>query len=105
LRYSEAVFGRVAETEFGAGGVRYPRLVAQDEETARKLQKRMLTNLYNERPTWLNLTHQKLDAAVFAAYGWQPNMSEDEILAALLALNLERDSGRPVQTKSSEGAT
>ena len=39
----------------GIGTVRYPRLVAKDEETARKLQKRTLTNLYNERPpgsTW-----------------------------------------------------
>jgi len=28
------------------------------------LQKRTLTNLYNERPTWLDLAHKKLDAAV-----------------------------------------
>ena len=33
-----------------------------------KLKKRTLTNLYNERPTWLRLAHQKLDRAVLAAY-------------------------------------
>ena len=32
------------------------------------LKKRTLTNLYNERPTWLKLAHLKLDQAVLAAY-------------------------------------
>ena len=54
------------------------------------LKKRTLTNLYNERPTWLDLAHRRLDVAVFAAYGWDPAMSDDDLLAALLALNLER---------------
>lgn len=27
---------------------------------------------------------------VFAAYDWDPSMSDDDLLAALLALNLER---------------
>jgi hypothetical protein len=32
---------------------------------------------------------------VFAAYGWQPDLSDDAILAALLALNRARsESGR-----------
>jgi len=35
------------------------------------------------------LAHEKLDAAVAAAYGWEWPMTDDEILAALLALNLE----------------
>lgn len=39
---------------------------------------------------WLALAHQKLDAAVFAAYGLDMGMSDDELLAALLALNLEK---------------
>jgi hypothetical protein len=34
------------------------------------LAKRTLTNLYNQRPTWLANAHADLDAAVFAAYGW-----------------------------------
>jgi len=32
------------------------------------LKKRTLTNLYNERPTWLSLAHLELDRAVLAAY-------------------------------------
>jgi hypothetical protein len=76
--------------ERGIGTVRYPRLVAKDEATAPKLKKRTLTNLYNERPTWLDLAHKKLDAAVFAAYGWDPEITYDDLLANLLSLNLER---------------
>jgi len=34
-----------------------------------RLKKRTLTNLYNERPTWLRLAHRRLDEAVLAAYG------------------------------------
>jgi len=56
----------------------------------KELQKRTLTNLYNARPTWLDLAHKKLDAAVFAAYGWPPDLRDEEILARLLALNLAR---------------
>jgi type II restriction/modification system DNA methylase subunit YeeA len=56
------------------------------------LKKRTLTNLYNQRPTWLDNAHKKLDAAVFAAYGWPVDLSDDDILARLLALNLERAS-------------
>jgi hypothetical protein len=58
-----------------------------------KLKKRTLTNLYNERPAWLANAHKKLDEAVFAAYGWPPDLSDDALLAKLLALNLERASG------------
>ena len=74
----------------GIGTVRYPRLIAKDEKTAADLKKRTLTNLYNQRPTWLDLAHKKLDAAVFAAYGWDAGMSDEELLERLLALNLER---------------
>ena len=55
-----------------------------------ELKKRTLTNLYNQRPTWLDLAHRKLDEAVFAAYGWSPALTNDEILARLLVLNLKR---------------
>ncbi len=74
----------------GTNTVRYPRIVPKDDASEALLKKRTLTRLYNERPTWLDLAHKKLDAAVFAAYGWDPAMSEDDLLAALLALNLER---------------
>jgi hypothetical protein len=61
---------------------------------ARELAKRTLTNLYNQRPTWLALAHQKLDSAVFAAYGWPDSLTDDEILERLLALNLHRDPAK-----------
>jgi len=54
------------------------------------LKKRTLTNLYNQRPTWLDLAHKKLDAAVLDAYAWPHDLSDDQILERLLALNLER---------------
>jgi type II restriction/modification system DNA methylase subunit YeeA len=50
--------------------------------------KRTLTNLYNQRPTWLANAHVDLDAAVFAAYGWPGDISDTEILERLLALNM-----------------
>ena len=55
-----------------------------------ELKKRTLTKLYNQRPAWLDLAHRRLDEAVFAACGWPGDLSDDEILARLLALNLER---------------
>ncbi len=55
-----------------------------------ELKKRTLTNLYNTRPTWLANAHAALDRAVFAAYGWPEDISDEEILKNLLALNLER---------------
>ena len=54
------------------------------------LRQRTLTNLYNERPAWLDTAHRRLDEAVCAAYGWPPDLPDDEVLARLLALNLER---------------
>ncbi len=76
---------------FKVGTVRYPRIVPRDEACAKQLQKRTLTNLYNQRPAWLDLAHKKLDEAVFAAYGWQPTLTDEEILEKLLALNLGRN--------------
>lgn len=54
------------------------------------LRKRTLTNLYNERPMWLDLAHKELDAQVVACYGWPPDVTDDELLARLLILNRER---------------
>jgi type II restriction/modification system DNA methylase subunit YeeA len=76
--------------ERGGGVVRYPRLVPKDDTAAAKLKKRTLTNLYNEAPAWLTNAHRRLDETVFAAYGWPPSLSDDEILARLLELNLTR---------------
>jgi len=52
-----------------------------------------LTHLYNESPHWLIKAHQVLDNAVATAYGWENNLSDDEILERLLALNLQRGVG------------
>jgi hypothetical protein len=74
----------------------YPDRIIPKPEHAAELKKRTLTNLYNARPTWLDNAHKALDAAVAAAYGWSdysPEMSEEEILARLLAVNLERSIG------------
>ena len=66
----------------------YPkRPVARDEAAAKRLKSRTLTKLYNARPQWLADAHARLDAAVAAAYGWDAEISEDEALAELLALN------------------
>lgn len=58
--------------------------------TGRDLAKRTLTNLYNQRPTWLDQAHERLDRAVYAAYGWDYPLSDDEVLSRLLELNLAR---------------
>ncbi|MFB3431041.1 MAG: class I SAM-dependent DNA methyltransferase [Phycisphaerales bacterium] len=49
----------------------------------KRLKKRTLTNLYNERPAWLAIAHEKLDRAVIAAYAsvdpegdWDPDWAE-----------------------------
>ena len=43
----------------------------------------LLPGRFHAHPTWL-------DTAVFAAYGWKSDLSDEEILEKLLALNLER---------------
>jgi type II restriction/modification system DNA methylase subunit YeeA len=54
------------------------------------LKDRTLTKLYNARPAWLDNAHKALDEAVFAAYGWPSTLTDQEILARLLALNHQR---------------
>jgi hypothetical protein len=39
--------------------------------------------------------HRGLETAVFAAYGWPPTLTDEEILERLLALNLHRAQSRP----------
>ena len=72
----------------------YPdRIRPVDEKAAVILKKRTLTNLYNERPTWLDHAHRDLDAAVAAAYGWTDwgnGLADDVILERLFKLNQER---------------
>ncbi|MCY3567599.1 MAG: class I SAM-dependent DNA methyltransferase, partial [Chloroflexi bacterium] len=73
------------------------RLLPVDDEAVEQLKKRTLTNLYNQRPTWLDNLHRTLDAAVFAAYGWPADIEDEEILECLLALNLERAAAPKVR--------
>jgi type II restriction/modification system DNA methylase subunit YeeA len=63
--------------------------------SAEELKRRTLTNLYNARPSWLAEAHRKLDAAVFAAYGWPVTLTDAELLERLLALNHERAASQP----------
>jgi hypothetical protein len=74
----------------------YPdRILPRDEEAAKELKKRTLTNLYNARPQWLANAHAALDEAVAEAYGWGDDwragtLGDDEILARLFRLNQQR---------------
>ena len=77
----------------------YPdRILPVDEDAAKELKKRTLTNLYNARPAWLDHAHAALDEAVAEAYGWGDDwragaLTDDEMLARLLRLNQERAAG------------
>ena len=66
------------------------RLIAKTADAEGVLSKRTLTALYNERPDWLIEAHRELDHAVAKAYGWRSDISTDEALENLLALNLSR---------------
>ena len=74
----------------------YPeRILPVDDNAAKILKKRTLTNLYNERPTWLAHVHRDLDRAVAAAYGWEEDfeagtLTDEEILKRLFELNQAR---------------
>ncbi len=73
----------------------YPdRILPIDDAAAAILKKRTLTNLYNERPAWLDMAHKDLDRVVAAAYGWtdwgQEGLPDDVILERLFKLNQER---------------
>lgn len=73
----------------------YPdRILPKSDAAAAVLKRRTLTNLYNERPMWLDNAHRELDAAVAAAYGWPEDISNEDALTRLLALNLSRAAGQ-----------
>lgn len=74
----------------GIGTVTYTRQLPVDDTAKAELKKRTLTKLYNANPAWLRDAHRALDEAVFAAYGWSMTMTDQELLAELLALNLSR---------------
>ncbi|HEY7066094.1 MAG TPA: type IIL restriction-modification enzyme MmeI [Chloroflexota bacterium] len=61
--------------------------------TAAQFKERTLTNLYNQRPTWLDQAHRALDVAVLDAYEWPHDLADEEVLQRLLELNLQRAGG------------
>ncbi len=79
----------------------YPdRILPKDEQAAKELKKRTLTNLYNQRPKWLANAHAALDEAVAEAYGWGDDwraglLTDDETLGRLFRLNQQRASETP----------
>ncbi len=78
----------------------YPkRLLPRDEAAAAILKTRTLTNLYNQRPAFLANAHAALDAAVAAAYGWPADISDEEVLRRLLALNQARPAADAVKRR------
>ena len=88
----------------------YPdRILPVDENAEKILKKRTLTNLYNDRPAWLDHAHLALDKAVASAYGWQHDfdagvLTDEEILKRLFELNQERarieqNSASPAKAK------
>jgi len=66
------------------------RWLNPDGASEDELKQRTLTNLYNQRPTWLDLAHKTLDHAVLDAYAWSHDLTDDDILERLFDLNLER---------------
>ena len=82
----------------GVGTAKYVRLLAADDDAAKSLKKRTLTQLYNDRPTWLQDLHRALDEAVLAGYALPADVSDDRILSHLLALNIERAGTLPVSS-------
>jgi hypothetical protein len=61
-----------------------------------RFKKRTLTHLYNERPTWLKLAHEKLDRAVLAAYAAVD--PEGEWAEDWAAVWVETGAGQPLET-------
>ena len=62
--------------------IRHSAIMARAAKDA-KLKKRTLTNLYNERPTWLRLLHEQFDRNVLTAYaavdpegGWSEDWAD-----------------------------
>ncbi len=76
------------------------RIVPVSEKAAAILKKRTLTNLYNERPAWLDNAHRDLDAAVAAAYGWPADIGEDDGARPLARVEPRARGGGAVRVES-----
>lgn len=81
----------------------YPdRILPKDTASAAILRERTLTNLYNQRPQWLIDAHRDLDSTVAEAFGWPADISDEEALSRLLALNLERASATALSARKTK---
>ncbi len=84
------------------------RPLTSSVEFAHQLKLRPLTKLYNERPTWLQSLHAKLDSAVASAYRWPSDLTDVQIVERLLALNLARaneSAGSPIEKAKKQPAS
>jgi hypothetical protein len=69
--------------EFGRSLVeKRDRWLNPEGASEKELKKRTLTNLYNQRPAWLELAHRKLDHVVLDAYGWPHDVGDNEYPAS-----------------------
>ena len=69
-------------------------LTPTEMATEKMIREMTLTNVYNNNHAWLRNDHEKLDRAVFDAYGWSEDpadLDDDTILERLLELNLSRE--------------
>ena len=71
--------------------------MAKDADCAKQLKERTLTNLYNQRPAWLDLAHKKLDAAVAAAYGFPVDLTDERAAAETKAA---APAGKPKSSRA-----
>jgi len=68
-------------------GSHWSPFVRRNADRAANHKDNTLTGLCNRRPTWVANAPKKFDTVVFAACGWDPAMSDDQLLESLLALN------------------
>ena len=80
--------------------IRHSAIMAAAAKDGR-LKKRTLTNLYNQRPTWLRLAYRELDPGVLAAYAAVHPLAarraevDQTVLGDLLRLNLAAAADAP----------
>jgi hypothetical protein len=55
-----------------------------------EIKQRTITNLYAEHPSWIDEINHYLDAAVYDAYGWSHDLSDEQIVERLLKLKSEK---------------
>ncbi len=70
------------------------RVLPVSPQAAEELKRRTLTNLYNERPSWLAKAHRALDVAVAEAYGVSPDIPDEDLLVYLLDRNAQAAEGK-----------